>query len=111
MNDLFGGAPVPEVRKGCRFEEFWAAYPRKISKRTAENSYHKALKRGASESVMIAAAKVYSLWLVDPDAQWRPDAKHASTWLNGDCWNDDLPAAPQTLTWLDMAKGYMNGQR
>lgn len=108
--DLFGTTALVEQRRPSRFEEFWQAYPRKVSKRTAERSYFKALERGADEAVMIGKAKQYAAWLADPDAQWRPDAKHPSTWLNGDCWNDVLPGGNMTKSFLSIAKDTFDGR-
>jgi hypothetical protein len=73
------------------FAAFWAAYPRKVGKRTAETAFAAAEKR---------------LGGLDPDATiltgldrcrrskaWQTEPKflpHPATWLNRDGWDDEL---------------------
>lgn len=75
------------------FETFWAAYPYRHARRTAEAAFVKALER-APLALIVGGAMAYA---EDPNRD--PGfTKHPSTWLNGDCWADDpLPArAPET---------------
>jgi hypothetical protein len=108
--DLFGNTALVEQRRPCRFDEFWQACPRKVSKRIAEKAYHNALRRGADEAVMIAKMKEYAAWLSDPSAEWRPDPKHPSTWLNGDCWKDVLQPGKMTKSFLGLAQEIVDGR-
>lgn len=83
------------------FNEFWEVYPRKKEKKRAQAAWKSAVKREPAEGI-IAAAKNY--------AQERKNVKdgeqftkHASTWLNNDCWEDyrtsTVKASP--MFWAD----------
>jgi hypothetical protein len=65
------------------FDEFWQAYPIKRDKKRAAAAYQKAVTRADADEILDAAHR----YATDPN---REDAytKHATTWLNGDCWND-----------------------
>ena len=69
-----------------RFEDFWAVYPRKKEKKRAQTAWKSAVKREPAEGI-IAAAKNYAEERknVKDGEQF---TKHASTWLNNDCWED-----------------------
>lgn len=70
------------------FPEFWHAYPRKTDKANAKKVWGKAIKKKPASEI-IAAAAAY--------AATKPDPKftaHASTWLNGERWDDELARAP-----------------
>lgn len=75
------------------FNEFWAAYPRKVAKGTARAAWAKALKRGAEPADVIAAAARAS-------AQWRAAhtetrfIPHPATWLNGERYDDEPEPVP-----------------
>lgn len=83
------------------FERFWAAYPRKVGKGAARKAFHK----------LGPDAEVLDDWLraLEEQKRWRnrwsqltmpqkkalglefiPAWKHPSTWLNGECWSDEL---------------------
>lgn len=71
------------------FERFWALYPRREAVRAACKAFHQALARdGVTPEAIIAGAERYRAWVKATERQF---IKHASTWLNGDCWEDDLP--------------------
>lgn len=71
------------------FERFWSAYPLHLDRKIAESAWTKALRKpNLDPEVLIAAASAYA---ADPN---REDGftKHATTWLNGECWtNGPLP--------------------
>ena len=78
--------PVPAVPANS-FDQFWAAYPRKIGKGAAELAWKKlkpdqALVQQILSSV--AAQKSCEQWKKD-QGQYIP---HPSTWLNGKRWLD-----------------------
>jgi hypothetical protein len=72
-----------------RFVEFWFLYPRKTAKKRAESAWHHLT---ATQRVVALAA------LPDHITYWkntrRPTDKipHAATWINGEYWQDQLPA-------------------
>lgn len=69
------------------FLAFWDSYPLKKAKGGARASWAKVLKAGVEPSVLIAAASAYASW-----ARQNPQRmiKHPTTWLNQECWEDDL---------------------
>lgn len=74
------------------FEIFWAEYPRRIAKKTAQKAYEKAIREGAKSDEILLAVNRYKNWLKATDG-WRPEPKYAATWLNGGCWEDEYPVA------------------
>src|SRR3990167_3618163 len=82
------------------FDEFWAVYPRKIGKGGARKSHRNALKRATAVEIL-AGAKRYAA--TKPDPQF---TKHASTWLNADCWLDEQNVVefrnPPKRTWAEI---------
>lgn len=82
------------------FAEFWAKYPRKVSKGAARRAWTTALKRAPASTIIegLTRYKFHELKEKQP---------HASTWLNGWRWDDwkdeqDLTADPWGLrTWYD----------
>lgn len=72
------------------FDEFWEIYAHKIDRKKAVAAWRKALKLSSAGEI-IAAAKRYA-------STRNPNfIAHASTWLNGERWNDE----PQTHTGLN----------
>lgn len=70
------------------FDKFWSAYPRKENKQSARRAMKTALKKTPFYEIL-AGANRYRL---DPNRD-PAFTKHAATWLNNECWNDDpLPA-------------------
>ena len=79
------------------FDEFWAAYPRKVGKAYARTAWRKALKRGADPAVVTAAVPKHTAYwrATNTPAQYIP---YPATWLNGERYDDEItlqPAAPQ----------------
>lgn len=73
-----------------KFEEFWQAYPRKVSKGGALKAWAKAVK-ATDPATLIAGAMRYA---AERNGQDPTYTKHAATWLNQGCWADD-PAPPR----------------
>ena len=67
------------------FDEFWQHVPRKVAKGAAINAYRRAL-RIASAGTILAGIKRYAAERAGEDPQY---TKHPSTWLNGQCWDDE----------------------
>lgn len=76
---------------GHGFDEFWDAYPRKVSKVAARREWPRALKLATADEI-IAGARSYA---ADPNRS--PEfTKHPSTWLHKGCWDDEpLPQRSQ----------------
>ncbi len=68
------------------FEDFWTLYPRKVAKLDAKKAWARV---AADHHVFILTALVAwrQVWR-DKDPNYLP---HASTWLNGERWDDELP--------------------
>lgn len=80
------------------FEEFWRTYPRHEDKKKAFTVWQKALKNGATADEIIAGAARYAKYRAGEPEQY---TKHPSTWLNGDCWENEYSTA---------GTGYGSGQ-
>ena len=72
------------------FDDFWAVWPRKESKKNALAAWAKAVKKIDAQSIVDAATAYASSPFV-PEVRFVP---YAATWLNGERWNDPLPSAP-----------------
>jgi hypothetical protein len=83
-------SPIAPKPLDASFESFWGFYPRKVGKGAARKSYKNALKR-ASRAEIEAGAIRYAASKPDPEF-----TKHASTWLNADCWLDELVDKPKS---------------
>lgn len=78
---------VGDVVQAHGFDEFWAIWPKKNSRRDAERAWDKAVKKAPSE-VILAAARAYAESPYRPEKQFVP---YGATWLNGERWSDPLP--------------------
>ena len=85
-----------EQKPPDRFEEFWDQYPHrggaKKGKATAQKSWAKAIKDGATQSEIIAGAMRYAGDRQVIDGY----AKNASTWINQRGWTDEIEPPAQT---------------
>lgn len=73
-----------------RFDEFWAACPRKVGKQKARTKYAAAVKRAGDEQTVIDGMRRLAADPNLPEAQFIP---HPTTWLERNGWEDDpLPA-------------------
>ena len=71
------------------FQTFWDVYPSrgKSGKETAQVAFEKAIRKTTLET-LIAAAGEYA----ESHTGQNEYCKHAATWLNGGCWDDDRMA-------------------
>ncbi len=68
------------------FDDFWQAYPRKVGKAAARKAFAKALKVATVDEIAFGLSGQVSA-LSAKEKQFIP---HASTWLNGERWNDEI---------------------
>ena len=68
------------------FEDFWTNYPRKVAKGHARRAYARALKLASHEEIMEGLQNYLD---AEPWGNDKTFCKHASTWLNGECWADE----------------------
>lgn len=85
----------PPVMEG--FDRFWEQYPRKIGKVAAEAAWKKAIKRNANREHIIGfITQQADAWKRNgKDPQYIP---HASTWLNGSRYLEDIDTTGSTQT-------------
>ena len=80
------------------FETWWTQVPRKVGKGQARRAFQAALKK-TSFGVLVESIRRYAMSVEGTDPRY---IKHPTTWLNGECWLDDLQAGePQALTTED----------
>lgn len=81
------------------FERFWSLYPRKVSKGAALKAWAK-LNPALGEQILkaIENQKYYREQVTKANAvlpkyqqKFMPDWKHPATWLNQQCWLDEVP--------------------
>lgn len=73
---------------GPSFDDFWAVWPRKDSKKTAQTAWARAIKK-ADPAAIVAAARAYAGSPHRPEKQFVP---YGASWLNAERWNDPLPS-------------------
>lgn len=97
------------------FDEWWALYPRKVNVGAARKPFERACKKVAASgrdprTVLVEGVQTLAEWVrvTRPLARHIP---HASTWLNGERWDDERgsmsgpdsegmsPAEIQAATW------------
>jgi hypothetical protein len=86
--DLFPdeATETSEPQQVDEFEEWWRIYPRHVAKGAARRAFEKAVRNGATVDELKAGAMRYAAERSDEDPKF---TKHASTWLNGECWRDE----------------------
>ena len=68
------------------FEEFWAAYPRRVGKRRAQVEYVKALRSGVSHNALVEGARRLAWSKRDLNQRYIP---HPDKWLAEGRWDDE----------------------
>ncbi|MCX2699472.1 hypothetical protein [Ochrobactrum chromiisoli] len=66
-------------------QQFWPAYPRRVGKGQALKAFRAARKQSDLETIM-AGIRRYAASRQGENPEY---TKHASTWLNGQCWLDE----------------------
>lgn len=95
-------AVAQEPSIGDLFEAFWSVYPRRVARAAAEKAFAKAValvqKREHTTTATAAAAitEAARSWRTVWQAEGREShvMPHASSWLNGERWTDELPQQP-----------------
>ncbi|MPM07925.1 hypothetical protein SDC9_54236 [bioreactor metagenome] len=90
-----GGGVGSKVDEQSLFELFWHYYPRKTDKQKARKAFSKLKADQKLLSKILSAIEAQKR-----SAQWQRDGgqyiPHASTWLNGRRWEDEVPG-PRVL--------------
>lgn len=84
----------PPYNPPTEFDEFWAAYPKKVGKADARKAFAKAIKTVDLDTMLnaISVQKESDQWSRD-NGKYIPNP---STWLNQGRWDDEL--APKGIT-------------
>lgn len=78
--------------KPTAFDDFWAVYPRRSDKAAAKKAFDKATKTTNVTDIIEGAQRYADDPNRDPEF-----TKHAATWLNHGCWEDE-PLPPRRGT-------------
>lgn len=82
-------APKVDIEPNPDFDEFYAAFPKHVEPRRARDAYLKALRRATKETIL-AGAQRYSKH-PDVGRDGNRFIKAPASWLNSDCWADEIP--------------------
>lgn len=108
--------PEPDTRKrdtnvslvqSDRFDEFWAAYPRKTVKSAARKAYAKAVKKARHDEIMFGLSRHLPA-LQAKEQQFIP---HPATWLNQERWSDEPEQPDNNIQRRTMAGGEVSAGR
>lgn len=70
------------------FAAFWSTYPRRDAKGAAREAWTRAVAKAGDPNLVIQGAARYRDWNGREDRY----TKMPATWLNQECWNDELAA-------------------
>jgi hypothetical protein len=87
-------SPPSLTSPSSSFPQFWIAYPRKVGKAAAQKAYAKAIKKAEPETIL-ARLEAWKSSKGFPEPDFVP---HASTWLNGERWLDQLEGEKIVMT-------------
>jgi hypothetical protein len=87
-------SPPSLTSPSSSFPQFWIAYPRKVGKAAAQKAYAKAIKKAEPETIL-ARLEAWKGSKGFPEPDFVP---HASTWLNGERWLDQLEGENIVMT-------------
>lgn len=99
MTDLFDSTEPARPGKTLvdEFETFWKIYPRHVARKAAFEAFKKARRTTPLETI-IAGVQRYAQHVQGIDPQY---VLHASTWLNGERWTDELTPRQQPYRGTD----------
>lgn len=91
--DLIPPWPQPAVEASVDdpFDAWWGEYPRKVKKPQARKAYAKAAKKVGHDRLLEAMQRYRD----HDDRVARGFVLHPATWLNQECWDDELVEARQ----------------
>ena len=85
-----------ELELDKEFSAFWSAYPRKVQKKTAKDTYLNLHKKKLLPKIEEHVRIIEQRKLTD---QWKKDngefIPHPATWLNQERWNDEINSVEQ----------------
>jgi hypothetical protein len=93
-----------------RFEELWAAFPRKHQRAKARAAYDKLAPNEALHADLVAAATALAAHH-EKNGTERKWWKHMHTWLDQECYLEDLPQPYENPKEAAIARAKQNGPR
>lgn len=73
------------------FTIFWQRYPRKVAKGHARRAFEKAIKITTLQNILDSIdAQTFNRANMDKHKMFVPEWKYPATWLNAECWSDEL---------------------
>lgn len=75
------------------FDEFYAAYPKKMGKTRAVKAYAKAIKKVTFTQMMLALENQILIW--KKDSEYPTYVRYPATWLNDEAWNEEVVKLPE----------------
>ena len=90
-------SPIPRTNKEQHFNIFWGIYPKKKDKKRAHKSWNKIKDVESLLPTILLAIKNQTLEREQKESrkEFVPEWKHPSTWLNGECWEDESDIQPE----------------
>ncbi len=85
--------PTPHSPPPSDFDLFWQAYPNKKSKGGARKAWDRAVKSGTIPAIseILKAIEAQKKWRETASRrEFRPEWKHPQTWINQECWGDEV---------------------
>ena len=70
------------------FDNFWSVYPKRVARKDAEKAWDR-LSAEERVAAFVGAVTWLPIWRT-MDVAYIP---HPATWIHGERWNDELPAA------------------
>jgi hypothetical protein len=104
---LFSEAPSDD-----QFEAFWKAYPPRDGQNPraiARREFIRQVKRGASPSDLVGAARAFRAECKTQDLLHTPYVPHARTWLYQERWRDILENEPEPSAEAEQAPQTIQG--
>lgn len=90
------------------FERFWSAYPRKVARGAAQKAWEKLKPDEQLAETMILAIDAQKRHrrktedandkLPEKQRQFLAPWKHPATWINQQCWLDEIPSTTEART-------------
>lgn len=85
------------------FSAIWPLFPRRVGKGQAKRAYA-AARRKADRSTIENGVRAFAEQSSGRDARY---VKHPASWLNGECWTDELPVRCRDPTRPESIGGYV----
>jgi hypothetical protein len=88
---------IQETKKQ-RFEEFWNLYDKKVERKSCYNKFMKLDLKVIEKIINVVPFYVKST----PEVKYR---KNPETWINGECWNDEIKETEKKEEGYTLANG------